>query len=207
MIKEVDPSSRPFLPSQKAEDFLNPLEVHHTATKNALVLAQEKQAKAFNKGRRPSPNIKVGDLVLINPFTLNLVDTKGTGKKLVQRALGLFEVLEVINPIVYCLKLPKSFPMHLVFNLQHLQIYHPSPENLGKRSVLPKTCANFEDDPEYEVEAILVHHLTSKAQGNCCEYYIQWKGHSPEDDKWISEDALRNSPTLQREYLMLHWLI
>lgn len=206
IIKEVDPSSRPFLPNQKAEDFLYSLEVNRNAAKHALVLAQEKQAKAFNKGRRPVPDIKVGDQVLVNPHTLKLIDIKGTGKKLVQKALGPFEVMEVINPLVYRLRLPKSFPMHPVFNIQHLKKYYPSPESLGEREKLPHTRPHFEEEPEYEVEAILGHRLTSKATGNRREYYVRWKGYGPESDEWLSEDAMRNSPTLKREYLNLHKL-
>lgn len=206
IVQETDPSSRPFLPSQKAEDFLNSLEVNRNAAKRALVLAQEKQAKAFNKGRRLVPDIKVGDLVLVNPHTLKLVDVKGTGKKLVQRALGPFEVMEIINPMVYRLRLPKSYPMHPVFNIQHLKKYYPSPESLGERVKLPQTRPHFDEEPEYEVEAILGHRLTSKATGKRREYYIRWKGYGPESDEWISEDAIRNSPDLKREYLNLHKL-
>lgn len=202
--EEIDPTSRPYLPSQKAETFIETLQTIRNSARNALVLAQEKQAKAFNKGRRPVEEIKEGDLVLINPHTLKLVDVQGTGKKLVQRTLGPFEVVEVINPMVYRLCLPLSFPMHPVFNLQHLKKYHPSPQEFGDRVVLPSTRPDFEEFPEYEVEAILGHRLTNKATGNRREYLVRWKNYGPADDEWISEDALRNSPTLKREYLRLH---
>lgn len=195
------------MPSQKAELFLETLQGIRASARNALVLAQEKQAKAYNKGRRPVDPIKKGDLVLINPHTLKLVDIKGTGKKLVQRGLGPFEVLEVVNPKVYRLRLPGSYPMHPVFNIEHLKKYHKSPEELGERTVLPPTRPEFTESPEYEVEAILGHRLTSKATGNRREYLVSWKGYDPSEDDWISEDALRNSPTLKREYLKLHNLL
>lgn len=101
IAQEIDPASRPFLPSQKSEDFIEALEKVRGSARDALVLAQERQAKAYNKNRRPVETIEIGDQVLINPHTLKLVEVEGTGKKLVQRAIGPFEVLEKINLMVY----------------------------------------------------------------------------------------------------------
>lgn len=81
------------------------------------MLAQEKQAQAYNKGQQVEDRIEVGNQVLINPHTLKLVDTEGTSKRLVQRAIGPFEVLKKINPVVYHVRLPDSYPMHPVFNI------------------------------------------------------------------------------------------
>ncbi|KIY60703.1 hypothetical protein CYLTODRAFT_322624, partial [Cylindrobasidium torrendii FP15055 ss-10] len=81
------------------------------AARDAVVHAQELQARAYNKGRKPVRVLEPGDQVLINPHSLELVESKGTGKKLVQRYLGPFEVMERINPMVYRLRLPKEFPM------------------------------------------------------------------------------------------------
>jgi hypothetical protein len=97
----MDPAAQPFLPSQRGEEFINKIETHRQAVRNALVLAQERQAKAYNKKRHPISELKVGDWVLINPHMLKLVDVKGTGHKLVQKTIGPFKVLEKVNPLVY----------------------------------------------------------------------------------------------------------
>lgn len=78
------------------------------SVQDLLVLAQEKQAKFFNCGQCPADSIEVGDLVLVNPHTLKLVEVEGTGKKLVQKTIGPFKVMEHINPVVYCLQLPDT---------------------------------------------------------------------------------------------------
>jgi hypothetical protein len=96
-----DPVARPFLPSQKGEDFIEALESHRKAARDAVVLAQERQACAYNKSRCPVESIKEGDYVLVNPHLLELVDVQGMGHKLVQRTIGPFEVMEKINPVVY----------------------------------------------------------------------------------------------------------
>jgi hypothetical protein len=62
---------------------------------------QERQAKAYNKKRRPVERMNEGNLVVVNPHTLKLIGSQGLGAKLVQRTIGPFEVVEQINPLVY----------------------------------------------------------------------------------------------------------
>lgn len=200
LVQEIDPAARPFLPSQKSEDFIANLELVRNSARDALVLAQEKQAKAYNKNRRPVESIEVGDQVLVNPHTLKLVEVEGTGKKLVQRTIGPFEVLEKVNPTVFRLRLPDNYPMHPVFNVAHLKKYIPSPERFGERAVMPPT-RDLIGSREYEVEAILGHKLTKRKTGNRRMYLVRWVGYGPAEDSWISEYDLRNAPELKREYL------
>ncbi|EPS96698.1 hypothetical protein FOMPIDRAFT_1103198, partial [Fomitopsis schrenkii] len=84
--------------------------------REALATAQEQAARAYNQGRR-GKTFQPGDLVLVNPHSLELVDVKGTGKKLVQRMLSPFLVQERINPLVYKLALPDTYPMNSVINI------------------------------------------------------------------------------------------
>jgi hypothetical protein len=84
IVHEIDPALRPFLPSQSAEDFVEALETHRNSAKDAIALAQDRQAKAYDKKRRPVQELAVGDYALVNPHTLELVDVTGTGKKLIQ---------------------------------------------------------------------------------------------------------------------------
>jgi intein/homing endonuclease len=129
------------------------------------------QAKAYNKGRRLVENIKEGDYVLVNPHTLKLVDSQGLGAKLVQRTIGPFKVMEQINPLVYHLRLLETYPMHLVFNLEHFLKYRQSDSRFGERTHLP-TTHDFLASEEYEVEAILGHRLASGKNGNQQMYLV-----------------------------------
>lgn len=58
--------------------------------------------------------INIEDLVLINPHTLKLVDISGTGKKLVQKTIRPFEVLEKINLMAFQLHLPNLCSILLI---------------------------------------------------------------------------------------------
>ena len=110
-----------FHPSDRGEEYVKTVELRRGQARDALVIAQERQAKAFNKNRRPVEEIRPGDQVLVNPHTLKLVEVEGMGRKLVQRMIGPFEVMERINLNVYRLRLPDSYLMHPVINIEHLK--------------------------------------------------------------------------------------
>jgi hypothetical protein len=135
------------------------------------------------------------------------VDVKGTGRKLIQRTIGPFEVLEKINPVVYRLHLPDTYPMHPVFNLEHLHKYHVSKEELGERMVLPETCDYLAASEEYVVEAIIGHAIKPRKDGNQRMFWVCWEGYGPADNTWVSERDLWNAPAIKQEYLRLHRLV
>ncbi|KZP18005.1 hypothetical protein FIBSPDRAFT_669831, partial [Athelia psychrophila] len=81
---------------------------------DAIAKAQSKQAQSYNKGRRIA-EFKVGSLGLVNPHSLEWIELKGKGAKLVQRWIGPFEVMERINPKVYHLRMSDKYPGSPVF--------------------------------------------------------------------------------------------
>lgn len=184
-----------------ADSFVQDLEVYRSAARDAITHAQELQARSYNKGCRPVRKLKVGEQALINPHTLELVDVKGTGKKLVQKFLGPFEVMERINPVVYRLRLPAEYPMHPIFNIEHLRKYEPSPARFPNRSKMPDLRMEKKSSEEYEVEAILGHRDVKRGGRVVQHYQVRWKGYDANEDKWVSEHQLRNAPVLRREYL------
>jgi hypothetical protein len=91
--------------------------------RDAIQRSADRQAYQYDKGCC-APMLKVGDEVLINPHSLEPVDIKGHSHKLIQHKIGPFEIMEVINPSAYRLRLPDTYPMHNVVNIQHLAKYH-----------------------------------------------------------------------------------
>ena len=149
----------------------------------------DRQAYQFDKGQR-APKLNIGDEVLINPHSLELINEKGASRKLMQRKIGPFEVIDVISPTAYKLRLPDSFRGHNVFNLQHLAKYHRStdqerPKLANPRDILPST-------EEYEVDQIVGER---KLNGKLY-YRIRWKGYDAEDDTWQTARDIRNAPEL-----------
>jgi Chromo (CHRromatin Organisation MOdifier) domain len=136
----------------------------------------------------------VGDEVLINPHSLELVDIKGKSRKLMQRKIGPFEVTQIISPTAYKLRLPDTYPMHNVVNLQHLSKYHRSPDS--ERPYLTNLRDQLPSSEEYEVERIVAERPARKGK----EYLIRWKGYDAADDTWQTERDLRNAPEVLTEW-------
>ena len=186
-----------------ASNFLHDLSYHRERAREALAYAQEQAARAYNKGRRIE-TFEEGDLVLVNPHSLELVDVQGTGRKLVQRMLGPFPVQAQINPLVYKLALPDTYPMNPVINIEHLRKYHEDASGTFagvQRPLLPDPRrSDVRASVEWEVEDIIGWRRNSR-KGNRLEYLLRWKGFGPTEDSWVSEFDLRNAQDILRKFL------
>ena len=140
----------------------------------------------------------------MNPHSLELVDVQGTGRKLVQRMLGPFPVQAQINPLVYKLALPDTYPMNPVINIEHLRKYHEDASGTFagvQRPLLPDPRrSDVRASVEWEVEDIIGWRRNSR-KGNRLEYLLRWKGFGPTEDSWVSEFDLRNAQDILRKFL------
>jgi hypothetical protein len=168
---------------------------HRRAARDAIAKANDRQAVHYDKKRR-ALTFKVGDEVLINPHSLELVDVAGAGRKLMQRRIGPFTISQVIGPTAYRLNLPDTYPMHNVVNIQHLTRYRRAPE--GDRPVLPNPRDDIVPSEEYEVEDILASRYNKKKQR--IEYLVRWLGYDPDHDSWQTALDLRNAPEIMRRF-------
>ena len=176
--------------SPEAVTFLDTLAMHRDSARRAIAKAQDQQVKSYNKGRRPVPDLKQGDRVLVNPHALEWTESKGEGKKLTQRWIGPFEVIQRINPNVYRLRMSNLYPGLPVFNYQHLKKYVETPREYGDRTALPETRTAKPAEEEYEVEKIIAERRTKKG----LEYLVRWEGYGPLYDTWEPKRSLRNAP-------------
>jgi hypothetical protein len=126
-----------------------------------LVRAQVRQAKAYDQ-KRHDKEFEEGDEVLVNPHSLELVDVQGMGRKLVQRQIGPFTIVEKINPVVYCLCLPPEYKMHLIINIQHLTKYYQDVQEEGRAKLPELRELSIED--EYKVERLVGHRYNPQKQ-------------------------------------------
>ena len=69
--------------NHSAQEFVQELEVHCALAQDSLAKASTHQARAHDSHHHVE-EFGVGDKVLINPHSLDLVDMKGTGQKLLQ---------------------------------------------------------------------------------------------------------------------------
>ena len=188
--------------SPKVVTFLETLAMHRDSTRRAIALAQDKQAAQYNKSRRPVPEFKKGSRVLVNPHSLEWVDSKGSGAKLKQRWIGPFEVIQTINPKVYCLRMSDQYPGLPVFNIEHLKPYTESDKKWGERMLMRESRRIKPATEEYSVEAIVGHRRKRRGM----EWLVRWEGYGPQFDTWEPTISLKNVPLVLNEYKRTHGL-
>jgi hypothetical protein len=179
------------------DSFLADLETHRRMARDAVAVAQEKQAHAYDSGRRHA-QFEKGSLVLVNPHTLEWQESKGAGVKLRQRWIGPFQVLARVSANTYRIRLPKKFPGSNVINLEHLSAYSPSPSEFGRRPTLPDTRQFLHEGETPDIEEVVGHRYDRRRRQ--IVYLVTFRGYSSLADKWLSERNLRDVQDLLRAY-------
>jgi len=151
--------------NQKAIDMWEIFESDRTRAKEALLLSQVHQQRAYNKGRLIK-EFDEGDLVVLNPHSLDLLKAeKGHGNKLLMRYDRPFEIIQKLSLVTYQLWLPASYGLHPVLNIAHLEEYKLSPSSLGDRPTKRLNRQDFDELPEFEAEAIVGERLHKTRKG------------------------------------------
>jgi hypothetical protein len=143
----------------------------------------------------------VGDKVLVNPHSLEWVESKGDGAKLPPCWIGPFEILQIINPNVYRLRMGDNYPGSPVINIQHLKKYIED-DTHGDQMMLPESFTWCLESEEFEVEKIVGHQRVRKKA--TLKYLIRWANYGPQFDTWGTATDLKNSPVLLKEYCTKH---
>src|SRR6202453_4691063 len=107
----------------------------------------------FRHGDRPM--LKVGDKVYIDASGYT---TDRPSKKLSDKRIGPYLILEVINDNAFKLKLLSSMKIHPVFTRSKLRLY--SPPTVPGQSITPQGPVVIEGEERYNVETILNSKLT-----------------------------------------------
>lgn len=147
------------------------------------------------KGRKAYEPFKEGDKVWLDGKNLH---TSHPLAKLAPKRFGPFRVEQVVNPIVFRLKLPPQWEakrIHPVFHASLLSPYKETEEH-GK---------NFEEPPpdvidgeeEYEVEQVL--DVRRQGRQKQLQYLLKWKGYSEAHNSWEPADQV-NAPELIADF-------
>lgn len=69
---------------------------------------------------------------MINRKNLGLLqDEKGRGDKFLARYDGPFEIMKKVSTVAYHLRMPASYSIHPVINIEHPEKYQDSPIEFG----------------------------------------------------------------------------
>ena len=141
-------------------------------------------ARVANRARRDMSH-EVGEQVWL--ATKNLPLKVGT-RKLAAIYTGPFEILEIIGPVAYRLRLPDDWNIHDVFHVSQLKsvVGHIDREHE----------LQVESGTEYEVERV-VDVRTVRGQR---QFLVKWKSYPDFDNMWIAESEMGNAQEAIEEF-------
>ena len=140
---------------------------------------------------------KTGDKVWLKATHLRL---HYPSRKLALKSHGPFEIIQVLSPLTYKLRLPSTWKIHDIFHASLLSPYCSTKPYGPSFSSLPPDVINNEE--KYEVEAILSHNGPSIQR----MYLTAWKGYPLSENTWEPKVNLHHSPTLLKCYKLEHGL-
>jgi len=158
----------------------------------AMEETQKNMKKQFDKKRRNSQGLKVGDYVWLENKNIH---SNQPLKKLDNKRYRPFKILKDIGSGAFELELPEEWMIHNVFNKDLLtQCVEPKFQGQYKDPAPPPMIIN--DEEEYEVEEVRKH----RTQGWGTQYLVHWKGYGDEHDQWIAESGLPHAKQVIEDY-------
>jgi hypothetical protein len=146
----------------------------HQKLKERLSESVELMKKHYNKRRKSMEPLNKGELVILNGRNIR---AKHRCKKLEDKMLGPFEVLSVGNNARHCkLKLPESWKIHPVFNINLVERY---------KGIDPKEqVIEVEEDGEVWVMESFIASGPSDSNHEQHVFLVKWKDFSMEENTW-----------------------
>lgn len=203
---QLDSGQNPWTPSAMlnpndskvptTQQFLESLQTNLKIAKDNLARAQARQAQYANKKRREI-QFQIGDKVLLSSANINTANqSKRPSRKLMAKFLGPYEVVEVVAPTAYKLKLPGTMQIHPVFHVSLLKPYVETPPGIERNIEKPPDPVIHNEELEYEVDKILDKRIHRRR----VEYLVKWKGYPEYDSTWEPIRHLDNAPAAIEEY-------
>lgn len=178
-----------------AADMANRMNDIWTEVRDALRIAQAKQAKAADQHRTPAP-FAVGDKVLVSSEHLT---TNRPNKKLDHRFLGPYPITGMKGSS-YEIELPQGSRAYNVFHADKLRPV-PTETFPGQKIDDPGPVLIADDgEPEWEVEKI----LDCQMRGRAPWYRVKWKDYPEPDDNYYPASDFENAPHKLRAYHDAH---
>jgi hypothetical protein len=156
------------------DDRLQQLREARQDVEAALRLEKAHQKEAYEDGKKTAEEFKVGDMVWLNSEDIKV---RIPSKKLGNKYLGPFEIIERIGDLDYKLKLPQDLcRLHNNFHIDKL--YRWKGNEVNGLLPPPPEPVIIDEEEEFEVDEILDSQLVpgrgrKKAS---LKYLVSWKG-------------------------------
>jgi hypothetical protein len=162
------------------DNFVTQLQASWEEARSAIIKAKDEMAKYYNRRREPTPVLKVGDKVWLDSSDIR---TTRPSRKLSDKWLGPFEIIEKVSSMAYRLQLPLSMKgVHNVFPIVKLELRHEDPIT-GRHPEPPPPPDIIDGEEEWEIEKI----VNSRFYGRWkkFQYQVKWKGYV--EPTWCAE--------------------
>jgi len=154
--------------------------------------AQLRHKEYYDAGRKPDPNLQLGDMVLLLPRNIR---TTRPCKKWDYKKIGPFKILAKIGGSAYKLHLRPSIRIHNTFHISLLELYND--DKLPAQRKQPPPPIIIEGEPEYELEQI----IDSRLHYGKLQYQAKWTGYPPEHDKvWYPHSNFENASIAKQQF-------
>ncbi len=156
----------------------------------------------YDKRKRPTHDYQVRDKVWLDTTNLHLPHPK---KKLDDKRVGPFTILNKAGAAAYKLKLPPHWKIHLHFNEKLLTPYIPLAFP-NQETPPPPPPDLINDDKYYEIEEVLdsrprtIRGGQGKKSYKVIDYFIKWKGWTCEHNLWVQDSEMGNAQEAIEEY-------
>ena len=179
-------SPLPRTASPSADQALYKLQTAVSNARKSILCAQDQQ-KAYYDRQHRDVSFKQGDRVWLS--TEHLRPTRQTRHKLMPQWTGPFEILDVVSPVAYRLKLPPTMNLvHPVFPISQLKPVHlrrgarmPTTEDVAYQPADSDPAAA--DDMEYDVEEILEERIQGRGRRRERQFLVKFTGYAAPE--WI----------------------
>ncbi|SJL00960.1 uncharacterized protein ARMOST_04273 [Armillaria ostoyae] len=185
-----------------ASDFSKAIAQIHKETETALEQAADRMKAQYDKHKRPAKEYHAGDKVWLDATNLHLPRPK---KKLDDKRVGPFLVLEKTGASAYKLKLPPHWKIHPRFNEKLLSPFEP-PSFPNQEQPPPPPPDLIDGEEEWEIEEILdsktrkVRAKRGQPSTTVVDYFIKWVGHTREHNSWVTASEMGNAQEAIIEY-------
>jgi len=180
------------------------MQVTHQQARKAFEQTPEEMSKYYDRKARQQPDIRVGDLVMLNAKN---ICTKRPTKKLSPKMHRPFKVLEVKKgERAFKLEISPRWKIHPIFHVSLLEPYRASARE--GREQPPRAPGDIEGELEWEVERIVKSEVityTRKVRRRNQEfkelrYFIKWKGCAEDEKTWEPPEGQGNAQELMEEF-------
>ncbi|SJL14229.1 uncharacterized protein ARMOST_17685 [Armillaria ostoyae] len=190
-----------------SEEFKATMKLIHDETKTALEKAAVQMKNQYDKKKKAAAEYQTGDKVWLDTTNLHLTRPR---KKLDNKHVGPFLILEKCRPSAYKLKLPPTWKIYPVFNKTLLTPY-VAPTFTNQKHDPPPPPDIINDEEQYEIETILDHKTRKvwgpndpetgeRTTGTATTYLVMWKGYRKEENQWTKESELGYTKEAIAEY-------